>query len=382
MIHADSFMYRGRAATVEFWNYVSTAGVRSSSAFSVGATDDVADRFQSHAPWSDKNIYWDFGDIGTTGRISTNYAPYLDKWTHVALVSNGTDFKAIYLDGKEVASATTADTASGRSSLTIGGVLSTWFHPGTMSEFRIWNTARTVEAIRHDMYRRLPSPQSGLLGYWSLDEGQGASAHDSSGFSHDGLIATDTAWTQGMLPLDPLPVPISGPAIVRIDSSTHRYSAPLTGGNRYAWSVIGGTIVGGAGGADVDVMWTDSSGGIVSLRVDREDGCADSVYMPVGARVGAGVDRDDPVTGLAFTSAPDPFSGSTVIRYTLTRRERVDLAVYSLDGTLVTRLADGIQDAGGHEAVFSGAGLASGVYLCRLGVGDGYLYVKALRLVR
>jgi hypothetical protein len=50
------------------------------------------------------------------------------------------------------------------------------------------------------------------------------------------------------------------------------------------------------------------------------------------------------VIDLSFTSAPDPFSTSTVIAYTLARRDHVTLTVYSLDGELVRTLVDAAQE--------------------------------------
>src|SRR5689334_6166669 len=100
----------GGPVTVAFWSNVATAQVQNSSLFSVGNMD-TPNRFQAHAPWSDKKIYWDYGDLGTSGRVSADYTAYLDKWTHVALVSagNGGNFMAIYLDGVAVVTATSSD---------------------------------------------------------------------------------------------------------------------------------------------------------------------------------------------------------------------------------------------------------------------------------
>jgi hypothetical protein len=380
-VGADSFAFQGRGVTVEFWNYVDSATVRNASAFSVGTGDDQANRFQSHAPWSDKALYWDFGNIGTTGRISTSYAPYLNRWTHVALVSNGIDFKAIYIDGEPIATSATASSVHDLMKLVIGGIPGSWYHPGAIDEFRVWNTPRTREAIRRDMFRRLPAPQSGLIGYWSLDEGSGKTAHDSSGFAHDGQLV-NAAWETAPVPIGRVPEQISGPSLCSPDTVGRVYTVPFDPQGRYIWKVIGGTIVSGAGTGSITVRWTDSTAGVVALRVDRDGGCADSAFLPVTIRLGAGVERHDPVADLSFTGAPDPFSATTLIGYQLLRREHVSLAVYSLDGALVTMLASGTEEAGSHRVLFDGAGLPSGIYICRLDVGDGYRYVKALHLVR
>ena len=73
--------------TVEFWAYVSSADVGNRSAFTIGNLD-APNRVQAHVPWSDGNLYWDYGTY-SAGRVSTSYASYLNKWTYVTLVSDG-----------------------------------------------------------------------------------------------------------------------------------------------------------------------------------------------------------------------------------------------------------------------------------------------------
>src|SRR5688572_5567670 len=133
----------GGPVTVAFWNNVATAQVQQSSAFSVGGLN-APNRFHVHAPWNDAtpNIYWDYGDYGTPGRINTSYVPYLNKWTHVALVSAGNsgNFKAIYLDGVLAVSATTSDGPDvALSGLTIGRWPGSSEHKGLIDDFRIYS---------------------------------------------------------------------------------------------------------------------------------------------------------------------------------------------------------------------------------------------------
>ena len=73
---------------------------------------------------------------------------------------------------------------------------------------------------------------------------------------------------------------------------------------------------------------------------------------------------------------PNPFNPATAVRYSLERASRVRLSVYDRAGREVAVLAEGIQAAGEHTAVFSGANLASGVYFCRLETGEGVVTRK------
>ncbi len=60
---------------------------------------------------------------------------------------------------------------------------------------------------------------------------------------------------------------------------------------------------------------------------------------------------------------PNPFNPSTAIEFSLTRTGQVTLTVYDLLGQKVQTLLDGVQPAGRHSVLFSGAGLASDTYL-------------------
>ncbi len=63
---------------------------------------------------------------------------------------------------------------------------------------------------------------------------------------------------------------------------------------------------------------------------------------------------------------PNPFNPETAISYQLSAVSLVNLTVYDVNGRLVTELVNGWRDAGVHEVVFDGSGLASGIYLYRL----------------
>jgi hypothetical protein len=152
-IDAPSFSWpTGGPITVAFWSLVATAEVTTSSLFTIGNLDWPNDRVQAHVPWVDEILFWDYGNSGT-GRIITWYQTYLDKWTHVALVSegNGGSLKAIYLDGVQVAVEAVSD---GPDTPLTGFVLGTWphsvsnFHRGKVDDFRIYDRVLTPTQIQ------------------------------------------------------------------------------------------------------------------------------------------------------------------------------------------------------------------------------------------
>jgi hypothetical protein len=84
---------------------------------------------------------------------------------------------------------------------------------------------------------------------------------------------------------------------------------------------------------------------------------------------------------------PNPFNPSTTIRYALPRRSHVILGVFNTLGQEVAQLVNGDMEAGYHEIVFTGSGLSSGTYFCRLQVpavdkGQGYALTRKLLIIR
>src|SRR5690606_39854215 len=77
-----------------------------------------------------------------------------------------------------------------------------------------------------------------------------------------------------------------------------------------------------------------------------------------------------PTTAPAVAVAPNPFRGTTQIRYTVSASSDVRLAVYDVLGREVAVLVDGRVEAGQHAATFDASGLAAGAYVYRLAAGN------------
>ena len=67
---------------------------------------------------------------------------------------------------------------------------------------------------------------------------------------------------------------------------------------------------------------------------------------------------------------PNPFEGSTIVRYSIPEAAAVQLTVYDALGREVEKLVDARQTAGWHEQEWRPAGLPGGVYVCRLQAGN------------
>jgi hypothetical protein len=77
-----------------------------------------------------------------------------------------------------------------------------------------------------------------------------------------------------------------------------------------------------------------------------------------------------PLTSSLGQNYPNPFNPTTNISFTLPNPIRVNLSVYDISGRLVEMVVKGWRDAGVHEVVFDGYGLASGIYFYHLEAGD------------
>jgi phosphatidylserine/phosphatidylglycerophosphate/cardiolipin synthase-like enzyme len=86
-------------------------------------------------------------------------------------------------------------------------------------------------------------------------------------------------------------------------------------------------------------------------------------------RVGVEEEPAVPLSTRLERNYPNPFNPATTIQFTLADRERTLVTVYDLLGREVARLVDEVRERGTYRATFDGAGLASGVYLCRMQAG-------------
>ncbi|MBY0310038.1 DUF2341 domain-containing protein [Patescibacteria group bacterium] len=129
--------------TVTAWNNVSTAETKNANLF--GFTESGGQRIAAHGPWGDAVLYWDFGTAGVPGRVTTSYASYRDKWTHMGLISPGAGGgnMSIFLDGAFIASSAAGDPSATLTGFSLGSLGASQYHDGRIDEFRIASVART-----------------------------------------------------------------------------------------------------------------------------------------------------------------------------------------------------------------------------------------------
>jgi hypothetical protein len=115
----------------------------------------------------------------------------LDQWHHVAGTYDGATF-ILYLDGVPVASAARTGAIATNSLDLVIGNSPTLGRPfdGGIDDVRIWNIARTAGQIMDNMNVELTGAESGLVAYYSFNEGGGQIAADSTVNGNDGILGT------------------------------------------------------------------------------------------------------------------------------------------------------------------------------------------------
>jgi len=140
------------------------------------------------------------------------------RWVHLASVYDGSTWR-LYRNGQEVASMpstigvvpVTASWAIGAR----GGTQERFFH-GDIAQVHLWRVARTAAQIREDMHRAPEGDEEGLAASWSLSEGRGNLARDSSRGESHGVLRGATWPSEAVTGTQP-PVaqpPVAQPPVV------------------------------------------------------------------------------------------------------------------------------------------------------------------------
>ncbi len=153
--------------------------------------------------WSDNVLTADFEEYGSgTNHPVAGVTPIQgDVWYHAAVTYDGSAWR-LYLNGVletelSVNATPRYDSIQHFSLATALNSLGTplGFLDGALDEVRVWDHARTGAELRATINQEVPSAP-GLIGRWGLNEGDGTTAGDSSGYGHDGTIVSGL-WVSG-----------------------------------------------------------------------------------------------------------------------------------------------------------------------------------------
>ncbi len=113
--------------------------------------------------------------------------------------------------------------------------------------------------------------------------------------------------------------------------------------------------------SDLSHSWFDK-GGVAYTFYQTGTTSVPTEKLPGGTNVAVGF--------RLFQNYPNPFNPGTIIPYQLSAASVVRLDVYDVLGRQVAILVDEPKPPGRYEVRFDGAGLANGVYICRLTAGS------------
>ena len=143
------------------------------------------------------------GGIGPSATAAYKFD--LNLWYHVAFAYDRSQkLASFYVNGELIQSvAYDADIQD-----TFGEPMYLGYNPsggneyslGAIDELRLWNRALSAEEISRNFTRTISWQESGLVGHWKFDEGDGNIVKDSSGNGLNGTLSSDNAspsWSDG-----------------------------------------------------------------------------------------------------------------------------------------------------------------------------------------
>jgi hypothetical protein len=138
---------------------------------------------------------------GSQTTVTVDWTPTLATWYHLAVTKNtDTGEVKFYVDGVQQGSTQTIAAEVGpacSADFEIGRTSTPAFHlDGYIDEVRVWDRVRTIDEISANRLRQIPK-QSGLVGYWKMND---AGGDDASG---NGTNLTDVGTVS--YPTSPLP---------------------------------------------------------------------------------------------------------------------------------------------------------------------------------
>jgi len=142
-----------------------------------------------------KKLSW--GENSNVNHFAHDFTNDLNKWQHIAVVRD-TDAKELrlYLDGDLVDSIifTTSATVRLDDSTTIGKIAGgNRYLDGQLSDFRVWQTARTGDEIKANYAQTLTGNENGeLIINYPMDEVSGSTLADTAGTANNGTVTSAT----------------------------------------------------------------------------------------------------------------------------------------------------------------------------------------------
>lgn len=127
-------------------------------------------------------------------------------WHHVAATRQSSGRVDVYVDGKlaKIHNSSIVPSTNNKQNITIGitmGILGppppppkpAWFFRGMIDEPAVWNVALTAAQVAKVHSQGVDPTATGLVGFWSFDEGTGQIIKDASPANNDGYLGASTS---------------------------------------------------------------------------------------------------------------------------------------------------------------------------------------------
>ena len=277
-------------------------------------------------------------------------------WQHLAFVKDVNSI-SVYIDGVIVGYSSYSGSINydGSQFLRLGNWGSggrNW--NGSIDEVRIWNTARTASEIANNYNRSISPNSTGLVAYYSFDEGTGSTSADLTLNGNTANLINNPVWTNG-LPL--ITIAVSPASVLEDGTANLVYTLTRTGVTTNALTVnysiagtaaaadytgatpgTGKTITFAAGSATATLTINPTADTTVEANETVVLTLATGTGYLVGTTtaVTGTITNDDPTITLAVAPTSVTEDGTTNLVYTFTRTGPTTSALtvnYSIAGT-------------------------------------------------
>ena len=197
---SDGFNYAVSSSSIDLsnqslswsaWAYKGTTGASPCLGHGSGTNEDMAVLYSDDTSFSFSFSNYDLNYVGTENLTN--------QWVHWSGTYNATTTeRKLYKNAILVASGVSSADYNGTGPVYIGSITDTTFFPfnGSMAEVSLWNKTLTQNDINKTMHSHLRGNESGLVGYWPLNEGTGTTLYDGSINENNATITGFTSWKE------------------------------------------------------------------------------------------------------------------------------------------------------------------------------------------
>nr|AQX77697.1 NocS [Nodularia sp. HBU26] len=215
-----------KAITIELWAKGENSVTESTSVIEAYNSQN-ARVLNVHLPWGNSCIFWDAGNDNGYNRIDKGVKlEEYNSWTHWAFVKDvATGKMFIYRNGEiwHQGEGNTKTLSGIQKFVIASSVNGSHYWKGSLTEFRIWNSARTPEEIQQNMNSRLTGNEPGLVGYYPLN----GDSNDKTSNANHGLI-NGAIWQQEEINITPAEVPKNLQSVLMFDGKDDYVEVPYS----------------------------------------------------------------------------------------------------------------------------------------------------------